>query len=101
MGIGDRTLSFSYAERVEFQRVFDLVAERLPVMFQGFWQRWELDEGPPQALVVYADNGSEVLRITRHFTGTYQVAGVTGHGRISYAEVAPSLMAAVQAAGLI
>ena len=101
MGIGDTPQSFSYAERAEFQRVFELAASRLPAMFRNFWHRWELVEGPPPALVVYADNGSEVLRVTRRFTGVYQAAGITGQGRINYTEAAPTLMAAVKAAGLI
>jgi len=92
---------FSYAERVEFQRVFELVAGCLPAMFRSFWHRWELVEGLPPALVVYADNGSEVLRVTRSLNGVYRVAGITGQGCINYTDAAPSLLAAVQAAGLI
>jgi hypothetical protein len=101
MGIGDAAQGFSYAERMEFQRMFALAAARLPAMFRGFWQRWELVDGVPPALVVYADNGSEVLRVTRRFTGAYQVAGVTAQGHVNYAEAAPTLKAALQAAGLL
>ncbi len=100
-GLGDTPQGFSYAERAEFQRLFESVASRLPGMFRSFWKRWELVDGLPPVLVVYADDGSEVLRITRCFTGAYQVAGVTGQGRINYADAAPSLQAAVHAAGLI
>lgn len=102
MGIGDTPQHFSYVERLEFQGVFDLVSARLPAMFRPFWHRWSLVDGPPQALVVHADNDSEVLRITRRFTGAYRVAGVTAGGVVvCYAEAVPTLMAAVHAAGLL
>ncbi len=101
MGVAGLPQGFSYAERAEFQRVFDVVAARLPAMFRPFWNRWGLVDGTPPALVVYADNDSEVLRITRRFTGVYRVAGVTAAGLVNYAEAVPSLMAAVRAAGLI
>jgi len=100
-GVGEAPQWFSYAERVEFQRVFELVAGRLPGMFRSFWHRWELVESLPPALVVYAENGSEVLRVTRCMNGVYRVAGITGQGCINYTDAAPSLLAAVKAAGLI
>lgn len=100
-GFGEALQGFSYAERTEFARVFELAAKQMPGMFRPFWHRWELVEAIPPALVVYAEDGSQVLRVTRLISGVYQAAGVTGQGTVIYAQAARSLHDAVHSAGLI
>ncbi|MDM4769184.1 hypothetical protein [Solimonas sp. SE-A11] len=94
-------LGFSYGEREEFQRSFERAAARLPGMFRSFWHRWEETSGIPPEFIVHAEDGTQVLRVTRLNSGGYRAAGVTGQGSVIYAVAARSITDAFKAAGLL
>ena len=100
MGLPEETW-LSAAEREDFQRVFRRVAEKLPSMFRPFWARWEESAETRATIVVYAENGSPVLQLSRLPSGFYRVAGITSQGTIIYAEAERSIADAIRAAGLI
>ncbi len=94
-------LGFSYSEREEFQRAFERATARLPGMFRSFWHRWEEVTAVPPEFVVYAEDGTQVLRLTRLNSGGYRAAGVTGQGAVIYAVAARSITDAFRSAGLL
>ncbi len=100
MGIREG-LGFTVGEREEFQRAFERATAQLPVMFRSFWHRWEEADTIPPEFLVYAENGSLVLRLTRLNSGGYRAAGITGQGSVIYAVAARSITEALRAAGLL
>jgi hypothetical protein len=94
-------LGFSFGEREEFRRAFEQATARLPAMFRSFWHRWEETPGLPPEFIIYADNGTAVLRLTRLNSGGYRAAGVTGQGAVIYAVAARSITEAFKSAGLL
>jgi hypothetical protein len=94
-------LGFSYGEREEFQRAFEHATARLPVMFRSFLYRWEETSGPPPEFIIYAEDGTRTLRLTRLNYGGYRAAGITGKGAVIYAVAARSITDAFKSAGLL
>jgi hypothetical protein len=100
MGVAE-SHRFTFAEREEFQRAFGRISEKLPRMFHPFWHRWEeLSESLPTAMV-YAEDGSQVLRLTRLVSGKYRAEGFTREGTVMYAFGARSISEALREAGII
>lgn len=100
MGGADK-LSFTFAERREFQRAFEAMADTLPKMFRPFLHRWTEETGPHPTFVIYAEDGSAVLRLTRIAIEGYRVVGVTRGGAVIYAVSAPSIRDGLRSAGLL
>jgi len=94
-------LGFSYGEREEFQRAFEHATARLPAMFRSFWHRWEESSGLPPEFIIYAEDGTRTLRLTRLNSGGYRAAGITGKGAVIYAVAARSITDAFKSAGLL
>ena len=100
MGIREG-LGFTLGEREDFQRAFERALAQMPEMFRPFWHRWEESDVIPPEFLVYAENGSLVLRLTRLNSGGYRAAGITGKGLVIYAVAARSINEAFRAAGLL
>lgn len=100
MGVRD-ALGFSVEEREEFERAFGRATALLPAMFRPYWHRWEESAELPPRFTVFAENGSEVLRLTRLNSGGYRAAGITGQGSVIYAVAARSIADAFRSAGLL
>ncbi len=82
---GSRAARFTAGEREEFRLAFELAASRLPTLFRSFWHRWEETHSPHPEFLVYAENGTAVLRLTRLISGDYRADGMTGPHRVTYA----------------
>lgn len=98
---GSDCVSFSYAERNEFQRAFEAMEATLPKVFRPFLHRWAEESGPHPTFIIYAEDGSAVLRLSRVAKESYRSVGITKSGTVIYTLSASSIRKALRSAGLL